>query len=51
VKYFHLWYWKMMKSKAKQRQKLHLELVWSPETKFYQEREEYAHFCTTQKLN
>jgi Leucine-rich repeat (LRR) protein len=44
IKYFRLWYWKMLESKAHKKQKLHLELLWSPETKFYQATEEYRHF-------
>jgi Leucine-rich repeat (LRR) protein len=44
VKYFRLWYWKMMKSKAELKKNVHLELLWSPETKFYQQRDEYQHF-------
>jgi hypothetical protein len=44
LKYGRLWYQRMLRSKAKQREKLHLELLWSPETKFYRETEEYRHF-------
>jgi hypothetical protein len=41
----------MIQIKAMKKQKLHLELLWSPETKFYQEREEYRHFLSTQSRN
>jgi hypothetical protein len=44
TKYIHLWYWKMLRLKANKKQKLHLELLWSPDTRFYQQREEYQHF-------
>ena len=44
LKYLRLWYQRMLQAKAKKKQKLHLELIWSPETKFYQQREEYQHF-------
>jgi hypothetical protein len=46
-----LWYWKMLQSKANKKQKLHLELLWSPDTKFYQGRDEYQHFLSTQKMS
>jgi hypothetical protein len=39
----------MLKSKAQKKQKLHLELIWSPDTRFYQEREEYRHFLEYSK--
>jgi hypothetical protein len=41
----------MLQGKAQKKHLLHLELLWSPETKFYQQTDEYQHFCTTQKLN
>jgi hypothetical protein len=44
LKYFRLWYLRMLQSKAEKRQTLHLELLWSPDTKFYQATEEYRHF-------
>jgi hypothetical protein len=34
----------MLQMKAQKRKDLHLELIWSPETKFYQRTEEYQHF-------
>ena len=44
IKYLHLWYRRMLQLKAQKKQKLHLELLWSPETRFYQRTEEYRHF-------
>jgi hypothetical protein len=34
----------MLEKKAQKKQKLHLELLWSPETRFYQRTDEYQHF-------
>ena len=44
LKYFRLWRKRMFEKKAEKKKDLHLELLWSPETKFYQQREEYLHF-------
>ena len=43
-KYFRLWYLRMLQIKGEKKKELHLELLWSPETKFYQKTDEYRHF-------
>lgn len=49
TKYGRLWYQNMLKSKAKQKVDIFLEMKYSPDQKFYKEDEYYKHFKENQK--
>jgi hypothetical protein len=51
IKYSRLWYKRMLRAKGEKKKTLHLELLWSPKTKFYQQTAEYQHFLDNQKIS